>query len=89
MTEEKKNRKNPKQFSGVVVGDKMQKTVKVLVERIIKHTAFKKQVRRHKKFLAHDEDKTCKLGDKVVIEETRPLSKLKRWRVVEIVEKAK
>lgn len=70
---------------GVVIGNKMKKTVTVLVERPAKHPLYKKYIKKRKKFLVHDEDKKCKLGDKVKIMETRPLSKRKRWRVVEII----
>ena len=70
---------------GVVVGSKMKKTVMVMVERQVRHPLYKKIVKKRKKFLAHDEYEKCKLGDMVKIVETRPLSKLKRWRVLEIV----
>ena len=70
---------------GVVVGSKMKKTVMVMVERQMRHPLYKKIVKKRKKFLAHDEYEKCKLGDMVKIVETRPLSKLKRWRVMEIV----
>lgn len=70
---------------GVVVGSKMKKTVTVMVERQVRHPLYKKIVKKRKKFLAHDEYEKCKLGDMVKIVETRPLSKLKRWRVKEIV----
>lgn len=82
-------RGNRKEKVGVVVSDKMQKTVVVLVERTIRHPLYKKIMRRSKKFKAHDEADRCKAGDKVRIEETRPLSKDKCWRVVEILETAK
>jgi len=74
---------------GVVVSDKMDKTVGVLVERTIKHPVFHKEVKRRKKFLAHDETNECKSGDRVRIEESRPLSRRKRWNVVEVIIKAK
>jgi small subunit ribosomal protein S17 len=70
---------------GVVIGTQMKKTVAVLVERQVRHPLYKKIVRRKKKFLAHDEYEKCKVGDVVKIVETRPLSKMKRWRVKEIV----
>jgi len=70
---------------GVVVGNKMKKTVTVLVERQVRHPLYKKILKRRKKFLVHDEYEKCKLGDMVKIVETRPLSKRKRWRVKEIV----
>jgi small subunit ribosomal protein S17 len=70
---------------GVVIGNKMKKTVTVLVERQVRHPLYKKIVKRRKKFLAHDEYEKCKIGDLVKIVETRPLSKRKRWRVQEIL----
>ncbi len=78
-----------KQKSGVVVSNKMDKTIAVLVERRLMHPIYGKFVKRSKKFFAHDEENTCKVGDKVRIMETRPLSKKKRWRLVEILERAK
>ncbi|MEW8976864.1 MAG: 30S ribosomal protein S17 [Symbiobacterium sp.] len=74
---------------GVVTSDKMDKTVVVAVETLVQHPLYKKRIRRTKKFKAHDEQNQCKVGDKVRIMETRPLSKEKRWRVVEIIEPAK
>ncbi len=74
-----------KQMSGVVVSTKMQKTVAVRVERAFQHRLYKKTIRTGKKYLAHDENEICQEGDIVLIEETRPLSKRKRWRVVEVV----
>ncbi|MFN3329468.1 MAG: 30S ribosomal protein S17 [Pyrinomonadaceae bacterium] len=71
---------------GVVVSDKMTKTVVVMVERLVKHPKYRKYVRRRKKFMAHDE-LGAKIGDKVKIVETRPLSARKRWRVVEILQR--
>lgn len=74
---------------GKVVSDKMDKTVVVAIEDNVRHPLYKKIVKRTVKFKAHDEQNVCGVGDKVMIMETRPLSKDKRWRVVEIVEKAK
>lgn len=74
---------------GVVTSDKMDKTVVVAIEDRVKHPLYKKIVKRTNKLKAHDEENACKEGDKVLVMETRPLSKDKRWRVVEIVEKAK
>ena len=74
---------------GVVVSDKMDKTVVVAVERKVKHPFYKKYIKQTSKFKAHDEKESCDIGDKVKIMETRPLSKTKRWRVVEIIEKVK
>jgi small subunit ribosomal protein S17 len=73
---------------GVVTSNKMQKTVVVTVERQIMHPMYKRVVRRSKNFLAHDEKSECRVGDTVRIEETRPLSRSKRWRVVQVVAKA-
>ncbi len=73
---------------GVVVSDKMDKTRVVLVERIVQHPRYKKYVRRRKKFYAHDEHNETRVGDVVKIMETRPLSKLKRWRIVEVIRRA-
>jgi len=76
------NRGLRKRLSGVVVSDKMDKTVSVLVERLTKHKTYKKIIRRKRKYLAHDPENTCKIGDQVSIVECRPLSKCKRWQVV-------
>ena len=73
---------------GIVTSNKMQKTVVVTVDRQFQHPLYKRVVRRSKSFLAHDEASQCKVGDTVRIEETRPLSRLKRWRVIEVVAKA-
>ncbi|MFA0731792.1 MAG: hypothetical protein LKKZDAJK_001612 [Candidatus Fervidibacter sp.] len=78
-----------KVFIGRVVSDKMDKTVVVAVDRLVRHPLYKKVVRRTTKFYAHDEQNECRVGDIVEIMETRPLSKLKRWRVVRIVQRAK
>ena len=74
---------------GKVVSDKMEKTVVVAIEDNIKHPLYKKIIKNTVKFKAHDENNECHIGDRVLVMETRPLSKDKRWRVVEIVEKAK
>ena len=74
---------------GVVSSAKMDKTVVVATEESVRHALYGKSVKKTKKFMAHDEENACGVGDKVKIMETRPLSKNKRWRVVEIVEKAK
>jgi small subunit ribosomal protein S17 len=74
---------------GRVVGDKMQQTVVVGIEQIIRHPLYGKTMRRTKKFKAHDENNECGIGDTVEIMETRPISKEKNWRVVRILEKAK
>ena len=70
---------------GVVVSDKMAKTIVVEVERRVPHAQFKKIVRKTKKFYAHDEDGAARIGDRVRIEESRPLSKLKRWKLIEVL----
>ena len=74
---------------GTVVSNKMQKTIVVSIQELVQHKLYKKSVKRTVKFLAHDENNEAQIGDKVQIMETRPLSKLKRWRLVQIVEKAK
>lgn len=74
---------------GTVVSDKMQKTIVVAIKELVQHKLYKKSVKRTVKFLAHDENQEAHVGDKVLIMETRPLSKHKRWRLVQIVEKAK
>jgi small subunit ribosomal protein S17 len=71
---------------GTVISDKMDKTVVVQVETLVRHPLYKKVIRRRAKFKAHDEENKCRVGDVVKIMETRPLSKEKRWRVVEIVQ---
>ncbi len=78
-----------KQRVGVVTSNKMDKTISVSVERRLRHPIYGKFVKKTKKFMAHDENNQCSIGDIVRIMETRPLSKLKRWRLVEIVEKVK
>jgi small subunit ribosomal protein S17 len=77
-----------KERVGTVVSDKMQKSVVVRVERMAKHPLYGKPVLHRKKFMAHDEKNECRVGDKVRIQETRPLSRNKCWEVVEIVERA-
>jgi len=81
-------RGNRKVRYGIVVSDKMEKTVTVAVENYFRHPLYGKTTKLTKKYKAHDVDNKCGIGDKVKIVETRPLSKDKRWRVVEIVEKA-
>ncbi len=77
-----------KSLVGTVVSDKMDKTVVIQVERLTLHTRFKKYVRRRKRYKAHDERNECRIGDRVLIVETRPLSKEKCWRVLKTLEKA-
>ena len=74
---------------GIVVSDKMDKTVVVVVEDRVKHPLYGKVLRRSSRLKAHDENNTCGIGDRVSIMETRPLSATKRWRVVEVLERAK
>ena len=78
-----------KQRTGLVVSDKMDKTIVVAVVDNVKHPVYKKIVKRTYKLKAHDENNECKIGDRVKVMETRPLSKDKRWRLVEIIERAK
>jgi small subunit ribosomal protein S17 len=89
MAEAKQTEKVVRSVTGRVVSDKMDKTVTVLVERSVKHPLYGKVMRRSNKFHAHDETNECREGDLVVIEEGRPLSRTKTWRVSRIVEKAR
>jgi len=83
-----KAREMKRQVVGVVVSNKMDKTVVVAVERTVKHVMYHKYIRRRTKFAAHDEQNSCQIGDKVMITESRPISRSKHWRVSKIVEKA-
>ena len=85
MEEHKSNRRV---LTGVVVSDKADKTIVVMVETLVKHPLFKKYIRRRKKFMAHDPQNDCGVGDTVSIIEHRPLSARKRWHLVKIMEKA-
>jgi len=87
--EEKQVRNLRKEKIGVVVSDKMDKSIVVAVKRKVKHPIYGKFVNKTTKFHAHDENNTCNIGDTVRIMETRPLSKTKCWRLVEIIERAK
>lgn len=78
-----------KQRTGIVTSNKMEKTISVIVERKLRHPIYGKFVKKSKKFMAHDAKNECNIGDKVKIIETRPLSKRKRWDLVEILERAK
>ncbi len=89
MSEEQSKRGIRKSQVGVVTSTAMQKTVAVAVDRLVQHKLYKKTLRRTSKFLAHDENGTCGVGDRVRIVETRPLSARKRWRVVEVLAQAK
>lgn len=87
MSMEKRNLR--KERTGVVVSNKMKSTIVIAVKRKVKHPIYGKFVNKTSKFYAHDESNTCNIGDTVRIMETRPLSKLKNWRLVEIIERAK
>lgn len=89
MAEETTQTKHRKTRVGVVSSDKMDKTISVTIERRLRHPIYGKFVKKTKKFIAHDENNDCNVGDLVKIVETRPLSKRKRWSLVEIVERAK
>ncbi|MFN3477962.1 MAG: 30S ribosomal protein S17 [bacterium] len=80
-------RKNKKKLIGIVTSDKMDKTVVVKVERSKTHPKYKKVVKQYKKFYAHDENNEAKKGDKILIMESRPLSKLKKWVVIKVLQK--
>jgi small subunit ribosomal protein S17 len=82
-------RKIRKERIGVVVSNKMDKSIVVAIKRKVKHPIYGKFVNRTKKLMAHDEENSCNIGDKVRISETRPLSKNKSWRLIEIIERAK
>lgn len=85
MTETKEITSSRRVREGVVISDKMNKTIIVEVTRLIQHPQFKKVVRRRVKYAAHDEKNEAKLGSKVRIEETKPLSKTKRWRLIKVI----
>jgi len=87
--ESKMERQLRKTRTGLVVSNKMEKSIVVAVERKVKHPIYGKFVKKTTKFMAHDETNTCGIGDTVLIMETRPLSKTKNWRLVEILERAK
>ncbi|MFO7831644.1 MAG: 30S ribosomal protein S17 [Desulfuromonadaceae bacterium] len=81
-------RRNKKKVVGVVTSDKMDKTVVVKTDDLVKHPVYKKYLKRSKKYKAHDETNSCSVGDKVLITETRPLSRDKRWRVTQVLDKS-
>ena len=89
MTEQATTTKRVNTKVGRVVSNAMEKSVVVAVDRLVKHPLYRKTIRRTSKFMAHDEQNECRIGDKVKIRETRPLSKKKRWIVTEILAKAK
>ena len=88
MATEETKKTSTRTKTGVVVSNKMQKTVVVAVENLVKHGMYQKYIKRTSKFLAHNERPDLNVGDRVVIEETRPLSKRKRWNVRQVLEKA-
>ena len=83
-----KKRGMKRTLTGRVISDKMDKSVVVRVERLVKHDLYKKYVRKRSKFIAHDDENACGIGDRVLIVESRPLSKTKKWRVSDVLEKA-
>ncbi len=83
-----KKRGMKREVNGIIISNKMDKTVVVQVERLVKHPLYKKYIRRRNKFMAHDGNNACRIGDRVEITESRPLSKCKRWRVSRIIAKA-
>lgn len=85
---EKAKRGTRHTLRGFVVSDRMEKTITVRVERVFKHPKYKKYIRRHKKYHAHDEERTAHVGDEVEIRECRPLSKIKRWRLLTVISRA-
>jgi len=84
-TDEAKSRRT---VVGRVVSDKMDKTVSIAIERLVKHPVVGKYIRRTSKFMAHDENNECRIGDRVTISECRPIAKNKAWRVIDIIERA-
>jgi len=82
-------RNSRKTFIGIVESNRMDKTIVVRIERLVKHPVYRKYVKRSTKLTAHDPENACNIGDKVFVTATRPLSKRKRWRLVEIMERAK
>ena len=82
------NRKPRKTVVGRVINDAMNKTVTIAIERLFSHPKYKKIIKKTSKVYAHDEKNDCRVGDKVKVMSTRPLSKLKRWRVIEVIERA-
>jgi small subunit ribosomal protein S17 len=88
MTSSSDDRKQRKVRTGVVVSNKMDKTVVVEVSRTVIHPVYKKYIRRRKRFMAHDEENRCRIGDEVMIVETRPMSRHKHWRVRRVIREA-
>ena len=83
-----KKHSKKRQVVGIVVSNKMDKTIVVLVERLVKHRLYHKYIRKRAKYAAHDETNNCQVGDRVIITESKPLSKAKRWALSKIVERA-
>jgi len=88
-TEKKGGPAPRKTFVGIVQSNKMNQTIVVTVERMVKHAEYGKYIKRTTKLYAHDAENTAKIGDRVMVMSTRPISKLKRWRLVEVIERAK
>ena len=88
MSEQATEQKIQRRIVGRVVSDKMDKTITIAIERLVKHPVVGKYIRRTTKLMAHDENNECKTGDRVAISECRPIAKNKTWRVVEVVERA-
>ncbi len=88
MTNEVKKRAERRKQTGIVTSNKMNQTITVVTDRLVKHELYEKYLKRRSKLHAHDEKNECRIGDVVEIEETRPLSKLKRWRLVRVVRQA-
>jgi small subunit ribosomal protein S17 len=84
-----RERSNKRVIKGVVVSNKMDKTIVVRAQRLVKHSVFHKYIRRYVRYKAHDEENSCNIGDKVLIVESKPLSREKRWRMRAILERAK
>ena len=89
MTDKEERKPHKRQMIGTVISDKMDKSIVVSVERLKQHRIYKKYIKRSKRYIAHDEKNECKTGDIVKIIETRPISKHKTWKLVEIIERAK
>jgi small subunit ribosomal protein S17 len=88
-TKEASRQNRRKTFVGLVESNKMQNTIVVSVERMVKHSVYGKYIKRTTKLYADDPENTCNIGDKVLVMATRPLSKMKRWRLIEVIERAK
>jgi small subunit ribosomal protein S17 len=89
LADKEERKPHKRQMIGTVISDKMDKSIVVSVERLKQHRMYKKYIKRSKRYIAHDEKNECKTGDTVKITETRPISKHKTWKLVEIIERAK